>query len=384
VTLIALVQILSGAGLAVSLAYSAFAIIRVASFRRAANEPATEVRPAVTIAKPVCGVDADLEANLRSFCQQEYPQYQVIFGIRDPADPAGGLVRRIVEECKGRDVSLVADSRIVGANLKVSNLIHIARAATGEIIAVVDSDMRVGPEYLRRIVAPFADEGVGAVTCLYTGTPAAGLASILGSMFINEVFLPSVLVSLALQPLAFCFGATMAVRRSALEAIGGFEALADYLADDYMLGHLVRAAGLRVELAPYVVENIVSEPTLRGLFEHELRWARTIRSVRPLGYAFSVLTMATPWAMAFLLASRFSALGWFGMGAALFLRAGLHVVVRLRFRPGRMAAPWWIPARDVLSFIVYCSSHFGRSVLWKETRFSVSTDGQLHEEGART
>jgi ceramide glucosyltransferase len=382
--LMTVVEIAFGMGLAASLAYTAFAIFRVGRFRHWEGELPSGFQPAVTIAKPVCGIDAGLEENLRSFCEQDYPRYQVLFGIRDADDPAVAIVRRVVDQCGASEVSLVVDAKSAGTNLKVSNLIHIARAATGEIIAVADSDMRVGRQYLQRIVAPFADDQVGAATCLYTGTPAGGPASILGSMFINEIFLPSVLVAVALQPVAFCFGATMAVRRRALEAIGGFEALSGYLADDYMLGHLVRTAGLRVEIAPYVVENIVSEPTLRGLFEHELRWARTIRSVRPLGYAFSLLTMPMIWAIAFLLASSFTAAGWCGLVAAVALRVALQSAVRMRFRPARMAGPWWIPARDLLQFVVYCASHFGRRVLWRATRFNVSTDGRLHQEGATT
>jgi ceramide glucosyltransferase len=377
-----LLEIAAFSGLACSLAYTTFAIARVATFGRRRGESTT--LPPVTIAKPLYGLEPSLYENLRSFCEQDYPEYEVIFAVRNANDPAAGVVRQLQADCPGLAASLVVEPRALGTNLKVSNLIAIARKARHDLLVIADSDMRVGRDYLRAVVAPFADARVGAVTCPYVGRPLGGVPSKLGAMFINESFLPSVLVSLALEPLSFCFGATMAVRRSVLEAIGGFEALADYLADDYMLGNLVRRKGLDVALVPYVVETTVAESTLSDLFQHELRWARTIRNVRPAGYTLSLLTMSAPWAVASLLLSRFSPAGWYAFAAALLLRVALHVAVRIRFKRKDSASPAWIPLREALSFIVYCASHLGRRVLWKETRFAVTTDGQLHQEGAPT
>jgi ceramide glucosyltransferase len=377
-----LFEIAAFSGLACSLAYTVFAIARVAGFGRRRAEPA--VLPPVTIAKPLCGLEPSLYENLRCFCEQDYPEYEVIFAVRDPDDPAAGVVRQLLADCPNVAASLVVEPRAFGTNLKVSNLIAIARQARYDLFVIADSDMRVGPDYLRAVVAPFADARVGAVTCPYVGRSLGGVPSKLGAMFINESFLPSVLVSLALEPLSFCFGATMAIRRGVLDSIGGFEALADYLADDYMLGNLVRRKGLHVELVPYVVETTVAESTLGDLFQHELRWARTIRNVRPAGYTLSLLTMTAPWAVAALLLSRFSAAGWSAFAAALLLRLALHVAVRIRFHRKDSASVAWIPLRDALSFFVYCASHLGRRVLWKETRFAVSADGQLHHEGAPT
>ena len=285
-----------------------------------------------------------------------------------------------MKESAGRDSTLTIDSRTVGANKKVSNLANILRKSRHDIIVVADSDIRVDPTYLKAIAAPFEDETVGAATCLTVAEPFGGVPSKLGSMYLNEDFLPSILVSMALQPLTFCFGPTMAARRSALEAIGGFEALADYLADDYMLGRLVTERGFRVELASCAVRNILYEPSLRSLFLHELRWARTIRTVRPLGYAATIITMVTPWALGALVASGFSPAGWMAVAGAFALRAGLHAAVRARFRPRRAAGVWWVPVRDFLSFGVYCASHLGRRVFWKTNKFTVSPDGRLHEE----
>jgi len=383
------------AGLCASIVYTIFAVIRLVTFpppaERGEGGPKGRVR-GVTIAKPLCGAEPELLENLRSFREQDYPDFEVLFAVGDPNDEALPVAGQLGE--------VIVAARAEGGNRKVNSLIAIEERAKGEIIVVADSDMRVGPDYLRSIVAPFEDERVGAVTCLYVGTtphpPLRGtlpaprgtsgvepLVSRLGAMYINESFLPSVLVALALQPLDFCLGATMAVRRPALDSIGGFSSLAGYLADDYMLGQRMRAAGWEVRLAPYVVENVVWEPSFGDLFLHELRWARTIRTVRPIGYSFSILTMMFPWVVAVLLLSRFSRPALWMAAATLGLRLLLHLTVRWKLRLARPAAVWWIPLRDALTFVVYAASHFGRSVQWKEARFKVSTDGQLHAGRAR-
>jgi ceramide glucosyltransferase len=375
------VQIALLSGFLASVTYLTFAIIRVATFRHGPGG-VSAFQPPVTIAKPICGMDAGLEENLRSFFAQDYPTYQVVFGAQNPHDPALATVRSVMQESTGHDTILTVDPRIIGANRKVSNLAAIFRHAKHDIVVVADSDIRVGSEYLRAIAAPFEDDRVGAVTCLTVAEPCGGLPSKLGAMFINEEFLPAILVSMALQPLTFCFGPTMAARRSALESIGGFQALAAYIADDYMLGHLVTRRGLRVELASCVVKNILHEPTIARLFLHELRWARTIRTVRPLGYAATIFTLITPWALAVLAASGFSRAGWLAVAVALTLRGTLQAAVRSRFHLRGAPGFWWAPVRDLLSFGVYCVSYMGRRVLWRTNRFTVSGDGRLHGESA--
>ena len=203
-------------------------------------------------------------------------------------------------------------------------------------------------------------------------------------MFLNEEFLPANLVAKAVEPLTYCYGPTMSARRSALEAIGGFEALTDHLADDYLLGNRIAALGLKVELAGRASVNVLREPSLMALFLHELRWARTIRTVRPLGYAGTIATMPTPWAVAVLLASGFSRAGWLALAATVALRLSMHLAVRRTFRLKGAPSFWWIPVRELLSFSVWCASHLGQSVLWKRNQFRVSTDGRLHEEVARS
>jgi ceramide glucosyltransferase len=364
----------------VSAIYLACSLGLLRAFARRRDQPDPR-RPPATILKPLRGPEARLYDNLRSFCEQDYPVFQVVFGVRDPKDPAVAVVERLIRELPDRDLALVVDDRLIGANHKVSNLVNMYEAAKYDHLVIADSDMRVGPTYLATVLGPLQDPGVGVVTCLYSGRSLGGVWSALGAMFVQEWFLPSVLVGRVLWPDRFCFGATMAVRRQSLEAVGGFPALAEYLADDYMLGELLNRRRLRVWLSSYVVENTVAESTLGRLFSHELRWARTIRTVQPLGYALSFLTYAIVLAVLHLLVSSASALGAVVLGAALALRVSLHYAVRAQLCLREPARPWLLPVRDALCFIVWVASFFGRTVRWGEETFRVTADGRLRAHG---
>lgn len=369
-----------------SIAYLTFAILQVRAFR-AYNElkttpTASPFTPAATILKPVCGLEPDLYENLRSFCEQDYAHYQVVFGIRSPSDPAVEIVKRLIADLPGQDLSLVVDERVAGSNLKVSNLINMAQGAKHDILVIADSDMRVGRDYLTAVTACFQDANVGAVTCLYKGTPAKDLPSTLGAMFINDWFAPSVLVALRLQPLNYCFGATMAVTKKALTAINGLTALAYQLADDHMLGKLVSAKGYRVELCHYVVENRVWERDLKTLLLHELRWNRTIRSMQPAGHAFSFLTNPVALSLLLVLISPTLAWGYYLLIISALLRVLLHYRIYARFHISD-TQPWLVPLRDILCFAVWAASFFGRSVRWGDHDFSVQSGGYMSKKGVR-
>lgn len=365
-----------------SVGYLLFASSRVRAFgREMRSRAAADRTPGITVLKPMCGLDPELERNLLSFCDQDYPDYQVVFGTVDRRDPAIPIIERVIAARPDRDLRLVVDERLVGANPKVANLANMYREAKHEIVVVADSDMHVGPDYLAALAEAFEHDGVGAVTCLYSGRSVGGLPSALGAMFINEWFLPSVLVARSVQGLGFCLGATMAVRREALESLGGFEALSAYLADDYMLGRLVTERGLEIRLAPYVVENVVQEPGYRSLWLHELRWARTIRSVQPWGFACSFVTDAIPvsllsagllyWAGGPLLA----ALGLVAaaVAARLWLRRALRTELGLR----EPASAWLVPLRDCWTSGVRAASFLGRNVHWRRQELVVNFGGEI-------
>ena len=369
-----------------SAAYVGLSAWQFARFRRRRDPPAAG-RPPVTILKPLYGPEPGLYENLRSFCDQDYPAFQVVFGLRSENDGAAEVVRRLMADLPDRDLALVIDGHVAGRNLKASNLHNMMRAAKHDLLFVADSDMRVGRDYLADVAAPFDDPRIGAVTCLYRGTPVGGPSSALGAMFINEWFLPSVLVALRFEKLRYCFGATMAVRRKLLDAAGGFAALAQYLADDHMLGKLVAGQGYSVHLSPYVVENMVVEPDLKGLFSHELRWARTVRTVRPAGYAASFVMYAVPLAL-LAAAVNEATVAWHAVAAGSLLiglmpRIFLHYQARSAYYPAARARPWLVPVRDLLCFVVWATSFLGRAVRWRDQDMLVRADGVLASEKVR-
>ncbi|MGZ3554067.1 MAG: bacteriohopanetetrol glucosamine biosynthesis glycosyltransferase HpnI [Burkholderiales bacterium] len=358
--------------------YVAFALQRVIVFGHRRAGSIEGETPPVTILKPVAGLEAELYENLCSFCEQQYPQYQVVFGVRDRDDPAIPVIARVLQAFPSRDLELVAgDGTATAANPKIANLSNMLGHAKHDMLVIADADMRVDPSYLQTIVAPFGDPMVGAVTCTYDGVPRGGFASTLGAMYINEQFTPSVLVATVVEKLTYCFGATMAVRRDVLQKIGGFGALAAHLGDDYMLGRLVTDKGYSVGLAPYVVRNIVHETNVRALWEHELRWARTVCAQRPLSYAFLFLTFPVPTAALFLLLSRNLAFGLVLLAGAMAVRVALQSATRNALGLSEPARPWLIPVRDAFSLAIWVASFLGRGVRWRKQDFTIRSNGRL-------
>jgi ceramide glucosyltransferase len=366
------------------MAYTAVAIACVWSFGRRVDafersrpqEAGTTALPGVTILKPIAGAEPGLFEDLCSFCAQDYPQFQVVFGVRDDSNPAAAIVRRVIEAFPQADLRLVIGADPLAPNVKVATLLAMAGACKHDIFVIADADTNVAPTYLRAVVAPLRDPAVGAVTCVYRGRSDGGFASDLGVMMIDEQFMPSVLVA-ALGTMRFCLGATMAVRRRALEAIGGFAALAPYLADDQKLGELVSRQGARVALAPCVVVHAVAEPDMRALWAHEVRWARTSRLARPWGYAGYGITYPVPLALIYLAVSRDVVWGLLVLALACALRIGVHYAARAALRAPAPGTPWLIPLRDVLGLAVWIGSLVGRRVRWRDRLLTVDAEGRI-------
>jgi ceramide glucosyltransferase len=367
-----------GASLA-SLGYAGFALNRLRAFERRVRErPQPRGRPAVTILKPVAGLEPGLEENLRSFCAQDYPQFEVVLGVLDPGDPALETLRRVAGDFAGRTTVVVGDGVTRFANPKVATLGPMVEHAHNEILVIADSDMRVGPDYLDAVVAPFAESDVGAVTAIYRGEPADdGLASALGAMWITEQFAPSALVATTLEPLTYCFGGTMAVRRDVFEAIGGLAALGNHLADDATLGRLVVEHGRRVALADYVVTNIVSEPSIGALARHELRWARTIRAVRTKSYPGVFLTYPLPLAMLSLALAQKRRGALVVAALAAGLRLAISATAQRALRADRRPPAALIPLRDVLGIAVWAAGLAGDSVRWRHETLEVTGESDI-------
>ncbi len=359
---------------ALSMLYMVAAWLAV-RLRRGLGSQASAAAPPVTILKPLCGADPGTYAALRSFCDQSYPRFQIVFGVSEGGDPAVPIVRRLQCEFPQHDLQIAIDRCQHGSNRKVSNLINMMPFARHDHLVIADSDIRVGSGYLHAVVAPLADPAVGIVTCAYRGCPQSGVWSLLGSWFINDWFMPSVRVAALLGSRAFAFGATIAIRRDVLAKIGGFPAIANHLADDYRLGELTRRLGLVTVLSETEVETLVSERTFGDLVRHELRWLRTIRAVRPIGYAFSFVTFGVPAGAAgcLLAAGARPALVMLAITAA--ARLMLHWTVR---RPP--SPPWhWLvlPLRDTLSLALWCWGFVTDRVHWRHDRFRVTPDGSV-------
>jgi len=363
------------AAAAVGCCYALFAAVAARRFA-ARPELAPANLPPVTILKPLRGVEPELYAHLAGFCRQDYPQpVQIVFGVADAADPAVAVVHRLIADFPACDIALVVNARRHGANAKVSNLINMRSAARHEILVVSDSDIAVAPDYLRQVIGPLARPGVGLVTCLYRGVAGAGLWSQLSAMAIDYHFLPNVLAGLSLGMAAPCFGSTIALSAATLKAIGGFEAVADQLADDYALGDLVRRAGLAVVIPHLTVTHVCTEPTARDLIRHELRWARTIRSLDPAGFAGLAITHALPLALLGLLLGGISPAALTVL-AALACRFALALELDSAFAlRGRHL--WLLPVRDVLSFVIFLVSFFGRDIEWRGRRYGLRADKTL-------
>lgn len=380
---------------AIGAGYAVFAASCVRRLRRWPARAAASL-PDTTILKPLYGAEPELQANLESFLRQDYPgRVQVIFGVHDPADPAAasaraaivaaGLASQVgVEQGNGRcRAELVADPTRHGSNGKVSNLINMMREARHGTIVLADSDMRVAPDYLRHIAAALHQPGVGAVTCLYRGLPVAGLWSRLSALAIDTHFLPSVLVALRLGLARPCFGSTIALGRDTLARAGGFETLKDRLADDYELGAAVRRLGLSVAIPPMLVAHCCSEASFTELMSHEIRWARTIRLVDPVGFAGSVVTHPLPFALAALALDGGTAAS--GALLAVTLACRLWVQIQVAGITGDGRGGWaLVPARDLLSFAVFVASLWPGSVRWRGEKLGVRRDGTMTPDGPST
>ena len=321
--------------------------------------------PAVTVLKPLHGDEPMLEDALASFCTQDYPVLQIVFGVQDRTDPAIGLVRRLQARFPALDLVLVVDATPHGANRKIANLINMLPSARHDVLVISDSDIHARPGYLRRVVAALHRPGVGLVTTLYGGRAASPtLARRLAAAQVNHTFLPGVLMSRLLGR-QDCLGATMALGRSMLDAIGGLSALSPHIADDSALGKLVRAQGSAIAIADALTVTTVSETSLRELFTHELRWGRTVRSVEPVGYALSAIQLPLFWAGAAVLLAPSSSWSWGVLTLVWAVRGVTAGVIDRMLGQAGTVPPVLLPMRDWLSAAVMLGSLSGRRVAWR-------------------
>ncbi len=355
--------------------YSIYAAI---DFFGTPNPVEPDFHPPITILKPICGLDSDAYQNLASFCQQDYPNYQIVFGVRDPMDPGVEVVKQIIHDFPDIDIRLEVRDRTIGSNLKVSNLANAAEVAKYSILLIADSDIQVGPDYLRRVIQPMRDPSVGVVTCLYRSLTRGWLA-LIEALWIATDFHPSVLVARKLEGMKFALGSTIVIQTAALEAIGGFLAVADYLADDFLLGNLPAKAGYKVVLSDYVVEHVLATASFGELINRQTRWACCQRVSRPWGYLGLIFTHGTATSLLLLMATGGSTLGWAGLGITWSTRLAMGWVVGVKSLKDPVATKflWFVPLRDLMSFAIWCYSFLGNTVEWRGQRLKLTKGGKL-------
>jgi ceramide glucosyltransferase len=376
----ALIAMLGIGLLCAAAGYEAMALLAVLVWKaRRVCTPSSQSAQPVTLLKPLCGDEPGLYENLRSFCLQDYPLYQIVFGIQDEADPALQVVARLIQEFPALPLDVVVNGLQHGSNRKISSLINMLPYAKHPVLMIADSDALVGPDYLAGMVAPLADPGVGLVTCIYRGMPTSKVLSRLGAMYVNEWYMPSVLLAWLFGQREYASGLTLCLRRDTLQAIGGLRRLANHLADDYELGALVRAAGLQIAISSYVPRTEHSEPSLDQLVDHETRWMRTIRVLRPKSFRFLFLSFGLPLAFAGLvMSSQLPAVA--SLGTALFLtalgnRLALFSIPKLSGGGFSFTDLWLLPARDLLLCLVWLRALRSSVVTWRGNEFAVDAQG---------
>lgn len=371
-SLVAWISNIFVAGAAIGCLYTLLAAAVV--LRAGARERARpNAHPSVSILKPLCGSEPGLLSRLLAFGRQHYAgPMQIVFGVQDHADPAIGAVEQMRAALPRADIDLVIDARAHGRNRKLANLINMAPRARNDVVVLSDSDIEVDSAYVADVVAELEKPGVGGVTSLYYGIAGAGVWSQVSALAINCNFLPNVVLARRFGLAQPCFGATIAMRRETLERIGGFEAFADALADDYLIGQAVRNAGHEMAFLPRPVGHVCCEQTLLDLLRHQMRQSRTILSIDPLGYFGAVLTH--PFALACIGALLGGSLAL--PVAALACRAALCAAVARAFALPRQ--PYWlIPVREAMAFAIFLSAYFGSTVRWRGSHYRVLADGTV-------
>jgi ceramide glucosyltransferase len=359
--------------------YSLFTLWCVATFRtRPQKKAQTVFTPPISILKPLCGLDPHGYDTLRSHCVQDYPAFEIVFGVSDPNDAVVRVVERLIAEFPAIPIKLVPCPLVLGGNLKISNLIQMLPEARHEFLLINDSDIGVPGDYLRRVIAYFEDPAVGMVTCLYRGIAGSSFGSKLEALGISSDFMPGVLCARHLEGIRFALGSTLLLSRRTLEMIGGLDVLADHLADDYQLGYRTSQAGLRVELADCVVEHWLPAYTFSAFLKHQLRWARAIRSSRPEGYAGLIFTFVVPWSFVSVLAMQGATWTWALFAVAVVLRYTVTLLTQVHVLGDRRGLRdlWLLPARDFVGLLVWIACYMGRHVVWRGRRFKL-VNGKL-------
>lgn len=340
--------------------------------QRSSSEP-TGFTPPVSILKPVRGLDADAYENFASFCRQDYPAYEVLFCVDTREDPAVPVIEKLIRDYPERKIALLVGAEPLGTSSKVNKLCRLAKEARHDLLVISDSDIRVCPDYLRRVAAPFADPQVGGVTCFYLGIAELRWGAELEAIAATSDFFAGVLVARQIEGIRFMLGATMATTKTRLAEIGGFEALVDHFVDDYELGNRIATRDWRIEVARGTVWTHYPAMTLRGFLEHRLRWALAVRHARPDRYLGMLATFGLPWALAAAAVAPSAGIAVTYLGTYLALRFAMAWTVGLwGLRDPLLRRKWWlVPPSDAVWFPVWLASLFWNRINWRGREFYV-------------
>ena len=346
----------------------------VAAFRYlAVRPPALQSAEPISILKPLAGLDLDLESNLRTFFEQDYPAFEILFALRNESDPAAQVVARLQKQYPNVSSRLVLTGEPPYPNAKVYSLDRMLSDADHDLVVMSDSDIRVAPNLLRTIAAEFQEEHLGVATCPYRAVPGKSFWSRLEAIGMNTDFWGSALVARMLEGMHFAVGPTIAARRRVLQSIGGFARVKDYLAEDFVIGKFAAETGHGVILSSYVIEHHIGSATLSENVEHRLRWARSTRRSRPAGYVGQLFTMPLPLA---LLVCSLSPAWWPALPIAIFVRSLAAYVVSARVL-GASINWLLLPIEDMLGFCFWLAGFFGNTILWRGRRYRLFSDGRF-------
>ena len=370
---------------AVPLLYYAIAIVvGLRFFRHVRAQVFPPYTPPVSLLKPVRGVDFGSYENFASFCKLDYPEYEILFAMNDQSDPAAPLIRQIMTEFPQRRIRLFTSAEELGANRKVNKLAMLAREAQSDVLVLTDGDVRVDPDYLREVVAPLRARKIGAVTSFYRAIAQDNFGAKLEAIGATSDFFAGVLMARWKEGIRFALGASITTTKDWVRKMGGFESIADTLADDYELGLRIANAGGEIVLSPKPVWTMYPAQTLRGFWDHQLRWARTVRLCRPFSYLGLLFTQGLPWT---LLAILFSPAPWIAgayFGAYLALRLAMAWTVGVWGVRDEVLRKnlWLVPVRDAIYFVVWWASFGSNRIRWGLEEYSIR-NGRMVPIGGR-
>ena len=353
--------------------YTLATVATLRFFKRERKRVLPNYAPSVSVLKPVRGADFGSYENFASFCRQEYPDYEILFAVNDGGDPAVPVIQRIIAEFPPRKIRLLVGAEHLGANRKVNKLARLAREARHDVLVLTDGDVRVGPQFLREVVAPLADHKVGAVTCFYRGIAEKNLGAEIEAAGVSSDFFAGVLMAEWMEGVTFALGASIATSKEWLGKMGGFEAITDALADDYELGNRIAKAGGKVFLSREAVWTMYPVQTLRSFWDHQVRWARTVRLCRPLSYVGLLFTQGLPWAV---LAALVAPARWI---AVVYLLAYLILRFVMAWTVGIWGIGdevlrrkfWLVPLRDAIHFVIWLASFGSNHIQWGSVEYVI-------------